>query len=156
MLYLASDHAGFEHKEQLKQYLDSKGVQFQDIGPEKFDPQDDYPDYAYPAVARMDPDEDKAILLCGSGGGMSILANKLRGVRATVAWDEESSKLSRTDDDANVLAIPSRLIDFETVKRVVDAWLGTEFSQADRHVRRLNKIRELEEKLSPGSRLYHE
>ena len=155
MLYLASDHAGFEHKEKLKKYLDTLGVQFEDMGPDTFKESDDYPDYAYPAVARMDPDEDKAILLCGSGGGMTILANKLHGIRATVAWDEESAKLARTDDDANVLAIPARLIDFETAKKIVNTWLNTPFSQADRHVRRLKKIEVLEDKFNPdGSRMY--
>ena len=147
MIYLAADHAGFEQKEEIKKFLDAEGIEYADKGPDHFDDKDDYPDFAYPAVAAMDPDKDKAFLFCGSGQGMAILANKLPGIRAAVVWNPAQAKETREDNDANVMSVPSRFEDIEDVKRSVKVFLDTPFSGEERHDRRLKKIADVEKKL---------
>ena len=146
MIYLAADHAGFEQKEEIKKYLEELGEEYTDKGPDHFDQADDYPDFAYPAVASMNPEKDRAILFCGSGQGMAILANKVQGIRAAVVWNHDQAVVSRQDDDANVMTVGSRFENTEEVKDAVKAFLNTPFSGAERHVRRLNKVRDVENK----------
>ncbi|MGZ8847361.1 MAG: ribose 5-phosphate isomerase B [Pyrinomonadaceae bacterium] len=140
---IASDHAGFEEKERLKPLLDELGIQFEDLGtgsPESVD----YPDYARKVgeeVARGNVEQ--GLLVCGSGTGMAIAANKVRGVRAAVAWNEEIARLAREHNDANVLSLAARCTPFEELEKIVRAWFAAKFD-GGRHARRVEKIREIE------------
>jgi len=146
---IAADHAGFAEKERMKQTLDEIGVEYEDMGtdsPESVD----YPDFAErlgKAVAKGDFDE--GILFCGSGTGMAIAANKIHGVRAAVAWNEEIAKLSREHNNANVLALPARFISDEDAAKIVKAWLAAPFD-GGRHARRVDKISAIEDEERPA------
>jgi ribose 5-phosphate isomerase B len=145
MIYLGADHAGFALKEQIKIWLNEWGLEFTDCGNTIFDTNDDYPDFAF-AVAKniiADP-ESKGILACRSATGMVIAANKVKGVRAVAAFDERSARHSRTNTDANVLALPGDWFSEEKAKEILKTWLDTPFSKEERHIRRLTKIEQFE------------
>lgn len=136
---LAADHAGYEEKENIKKVLDELGVAYTDMGTNSPDSVD-YPDYARKvaeAVARGQFDE--GVLVCGSGTGMAISANKVRGIRAAVAWNEETAQLARLHNDANVLAIGARTTPAGTIPDIVKAWFATDF-EGGRHATRVDKI----------------
>lgn len=140
---LAADHAGFEEKENLKKTLDEIGIVYEDMGTYSCDSVD-YPDYARKVgEAVVDGQYDRGVLLCGSGTGMAIAANKVSGVRAAVAWNEEIAKLSRQHNDANVLAIPARFISLDEMQKIVKAWFSADF-EGGRHERRVEKIQQIE------------
>lgn len=145
MIYLGSDHAGFKLKEEIKKFLKELGEKFEDLGNTEFDPSDDYPDYAYPVAKKVAQTGERGIVFCGNAQGVCILANKVKGIRAAVGADEYAAKTSRTDDDSNILCLPGRVLTSGEAKRIVKMWLGTPFSQADRHIRRLKKVQEIEE-----------
>ncbi|MCB0835653.1 MAG: ribose 5-phosphate isomerase B [Bacteroidetes bacterium] len=136
---IAADHAGFEYKEALKTYLEEKGYEVTDYGtnsPESTD----YPDYAHPlATAVADGTYPFGVSVCGSGQGMCITTNKHAGVRAALVWNEEISALARQHNNANVLCLPSRFIDLDYAKKLLDIFLNTEF-EGGRHQRRVGKI----------------
>ena len=136
---IASDHAGFEMKEKLKAHLATMGFNVQDLGAHSSAPSD-YPDYAH-AVAELVSSGvvQRAVLLCGTGIGMAIAANRHPHVRAAVVWDSEVAKLTREHNDANVLVIPARLIPEDQAEHIVDAFLSTGF-EGGRHERRVEKI----------------
>lgn len=136
---VASDHAGFELKQRLKTTLERLGVTFEDIGADSAEPVD-YPDYAH-RVARAVAEGEAALglLVCGSGQGMVMTANRHRGVRAALAHDEQSARLSREHNDANVLALGGRATDHDLAERILQIWLETPFS-GGRHQRRIDKI----------------
>lgn len=140
---IGADHAGYEEKEKIKETLSSLGVEIVDFGtdsPESVD----YPPYAE-RVARAvaDGEADRGILFCGSGQGMAIAANKVKGVRAALAWNPEIAALSRRHNDANVLSLPARFIDPLTAVETVKAFLESEF-EGGRHERRVREIEEIE------------
>lgn len=140
---LAADHAGFDEKERIKSTLDEIGVRYDDMGPYSADSVD-YPDFARKvgeAVARGD--YDQGLLFCGSGTGMAISANKVPGIRAAVAWNEETARLARQHNDANVLAIGARTSPNGTIPNIVKAWFSAEF-EGGRHATRVGKIEEIE------------
>ena len=138
-LALASDHAGFELKERLKKALDRMGVAYEDKGPDSADPVD-YPDYARKVAQAVSRGEtDRGILVCGSGQGMAMAANRYKGVRAALPFDEETARLSREHNDANVLALGGRVLDPERAERILEVWLETPFA-GGRHERRVRKI----------------
>ena len=140
---LAADHAGFEEKENLKKTLDEIGIAYEDMGTYSCDSVD-YPDYARKVgEAVVDGQYDRGVLLCGSGTGMAIAANKVPGVRAAVAWNEEIAKLSRQHNDSNVLAIPARFISQDEMQKIVKAWFSADF-ECGRHERRVEKISQIE------------
>jgi len=141
---LGADHAGFELKEQLKQHLLSAGVQVDDRGTNSNDSVD-YPDFAR-AVGEgvVAKEADFGILVCGSGIGMSIAANKVPGIRAANVTSAEAARLSREHNDANVLALGARLLDPSIATRIVDVWLATAFA-GGRHQRRVEKILQIED-----------
>jgi len=142
---LASDHRGFKLKGFLAQFLIAHGHRVNDVGTYSLD-SCDYPDYIYPAsVAVRNNEADKAILICYSGIGSAIAANKVKGVRAALVSNTKSAALSRMHNDANVLVLPAYLVTKDQAKRIVSVWLKTAF-EGGRHVRRLNKIKEIEEK----------
>lgn len=149
MIILAADHGGFNLKEEIKQYLKSKSVEFIDMGNIKLDPGDDYPDFIVPAIKELKKDikNNKLIVACRSGSGEIILANKFSGVRATVSWNSQHAKMARIDNDSNTLALPSDYVDTKQALEIVETWLETSFSNAERHVRRLQKIANIEKEL---------
>jgi ribose 5-phosphate isomerase B len=140
---LACDHGGFGLKEELKIFLKGLGVEAIDLG--AFNEESvDYPDFGALVAERVSQgDLEKGILICGTGIGMSILANKFPGVRAALANDLYSSRLSREHNDANVLVIGGRIVGRDLAKEIVKVWLDTPFS-GGRHQRRLDKIKALE------------
>lgn len=136
---IACDHAGFEYKGKLVEYLRSKGNEVKDFGtnsPESMD----YPDTVHPlAVAVENGEFEKGIVLCGSGNGVSITANKHQGIRCALCWNVEIAWLARLHNDANVCAIPARFIAYEEAEEIVARFLSTEF-EGGRHQRRVEKI----------------
>lgn len=145
---IGSDHRGFETKEQIKAILSQLGHEFVDVGTNDSNPVD-YPDPAYlAAVAVAKKEADRAILACGTGIGMSITANKIKGIRAALCHDELSAHISRHHNDANVLCISGDLIGEILLRKIVEVWLDTEFS-GGRHKRRINKITAIEDGKEP-------
>ncbi|HWT01630.1 MAG TPA: ribose 5-phosphate isomerase B [Pyrinomonadaceae bacterium] len=145
---LASDHAGYAEKERLKPLLIDLGLEVEDLGTVS-EESVDYPDYAALVAARVARGEaEQGVLVCGSGTGMAIAANKVQGVRAAVAWSEETARLARRHNDANVLALGARTTPPEEIPKIVRAWFSTAFD-GGRHGQRVDKIRQLEESQSP-------
>jgi ribose 5-phosphate isomerase B len=140
---IASDHAGFGGKEEIKRILEQMGISYEDLGPSTLDSVD-YPDFAERVAAGVaHGDAESGILVCGSGIGMQIAANKIPGVRAALAWNEETARLSRQHNDANILAVGYRTTPLETIEQIVRAFLTTSFD-GGRHQQRLDKISRLE------------
>ncbi len=136
---IASDHAGFELKERLRASLTEMGYSVQDIGTHGT-ASTDYADYAHPLAQEVaDGVADRGILLCGTGLGMSYVANRYPGVRAAVAWTPEIAALARKHNDANILVLPARFVSDEDALEILRAWLSTEF-EGGRHTRRVEKI----------------
>jgi len=136
---LASDHAGFAEKERLKPLLIDLGLQFEDLGTVS-EASVDYPDYARKVAEEVAGGRvDQGLLVCGSGTGMAITANKVPGVRAAVAWSEETARLARQHNDANVLAIGARTTPPEQIPAIVRAWFSADF-EGGRHAERVAKI----------------
>ena len=136
---LGTDHAGYAYKERVKQYLTEQGHEVKDFGTESEEPCD-YPDFIYPAALAVARGEcDRAIVMGGSGNGETIVANKVRGVRCAVCWNEDLARLSRAHNDANVISIGARFVSFEMVVRMLDVWLSTPFD-GGRHAERVHKI----------------
>jgi ribose 5-phosphate isomerase B len=140
---LGADHAGYEEKERLKPVLNELGIEFEDFGAVSTDSVD-YPDFAAKVARKVaDGEFDQGLLVCGSGTGMAIAANKVHGVRAAVAWNEETARLAREHNDANVLSLGARTTPESEIPKIVRAWFETKFA-GGRHQRRVEKIRELE------------
>lgn len=136
---IASDHAGFELKERLRATLAEMGYSVQDIGTHST-ASTDYSDYAHPLAQEVSSGQaERGILLCGTGLGMSYVANRYPGVRAAVAWTPEIAALARKHNDANVLVLPARFVSDEDAIEIMRAWLNTEF-EGGRHTRRVEKI----------------
>ena len=136
---LAADHAGFEEKEKLKNTLADLGVDFDDMGTASSDSVD-YPDYALKVARAVATGEyEQGVLVCGSGTGMAIAANKVHGVRAAVAWSPDIARLARQHNDANVLSLPARFIGDDQAKEILKAWFDADF-EGGRHERRVEKI----------------
>lgn len=144
MLYIGSDHAGFYLKEELKKYLLELGYEFEDLGNKDLDPLDDYPDFALAVGKKVAETGGKGLLICSTGLGMAIAANKVAGVRAAVCWDDFTALQSREHNDTNVLCLAGKVLDTETAKKITRVWLETEFSGEERHKRRLSKIKEID------------
>lgn len=141
---LGSDHAGFELKEHLATWLAESGHAVYDLGTHNSDPVD-YPDYAAAvASAVLDGRADRGIVVCGSGAGAAIAANKLNGIRASVAHDAYTASQMVEHDDVNVLALGSRVIGQALAENLIQSFLSAKFTREDRHVRRLDKIKALE------------
>lgn len=146
MIYLGADHRGFELKEVLKKRLIEEGLEVTDLGNDHPDPNDDYVDFATKvAHAVSEFPENRGILLCGSGVGVDIVANKIDGVRCALASDQRTAIQSREHEDANVLALPADKLESELAYEIIKAFLNTEFSGEGRHERRLEKIEVIEE-----------
>ena len=143
MIALGSDHAGFEYKEQLKKLLDEIGKPYQDFGTNSPDSVD-YPDVAHTVSTAIASGKFlRGILICGTGIGMSIVANKHNGIRAAVCESSASAKLSREHNDANILCLGARTTRWETATEIVKTFLTTPFSGGERHMNRIKKIHSL-------------
>jgi len=159
---VTTDHAGFEAIQVLKEYLQSLGHEVVDFGPQSFDAEDDYPDFIFPAAQAVAGGEcERAIIMGGSGNGEAMAANRVKGVRAALFYgpvvakvpiDAEGTmsddpyeivKLSRQHNDANVLSLSGRFLTIEEMKTAIEIWLTTDFSGAERHRRRIQKLDEV-------------
>lgn len=148
-IVIASDHRGFGAKKQIKSLLEHLGHKCSDIGADNNDPVD-YPDMAYIAAQSVSNGEfERAILVCGTGIGMSITANKIKGIRAALCHDELTARISRLHNDANILCISGDLIDEVLLRKMVEVWLATEFN-GGRHERRVKKISAIEDGDDPA------
>lgn len=144
-IYIGADHAGWELKEVLEEYLKTKGFTVVDMGNQNLVADDDYPDFGYAVAKRVVTDEGShGIVICGNAQGICIVANKVKGARAATGFNKDVAETSRTDDNANILCLPGRHMNANHAKEIVDAWLATEFSGEDRHVRRLKKVERIE------------
>jgi ribose 5-phosphate isomerase B len=145
-VYLGSDHAGFELKQLLVEHVRALGHEPFDCGPPSYDAEDDYPPYVLLAATRTAGDPDSAgIVLGGSGNGEAIAANKVRGVRCALAFSEDTARLAREHNDANVLSLGARMYDEGTAQRFVEIFLSTRFTGEARHVRRISMLTDYEE-----------
>ena len=144
-IYIGSDHRGWELKGKLEDYLKEEGYRVIDMGNQNLVEGDDYPDFGYAVAKRVVHDEGShGIVICGSGAGICIVANKVKGARAAAGFNEEEARLARSDDDSNILCLPGNFMSVNDAKKVVNAWLETDFSGAERHVRRLKKVEDIE------------
>ena len=145
MIYISSDHRGFELKNYLVSELTSNDIEIIDLGPEEHNPDDDYPKFARAVAEKISENPgDLGILICANGVGISIAANKFRGIRAGLSWTPDHARSSRNDDGTNILALPADYISQEEALEIVQVWLSTNFSGEDRHLRRLMQISALE------------
>jgi ribose 5-phosphate isomerase B len=147
-IYIGADHQGHSLKAKLVEYLQRAGYSVTDVGDEKFDPDDDFPQFAARAVMSMQNSEEedpRGVLVCGSGQGMCIAANRFPGIYATLVYSQESAREARNDDNSNVLCLPAHLFDNEEEKArvIVETWLNASFSGAARHKRRLKQLDDL-------------
>ena len=142
---IGADHGGFEMKQKLVELLATRGHEVVDFGDRVYDEKDDYPDFAIPlARAVANADVERGILICGSGVGASVAANKVKGVRAAVCHDDFTSRQGVEDDNMNVLCLGGRTTGFAVAWNLVSSFLEAKFSEAERHRRRLAKVAQLE------------
>lgn len=132
-------------KEKIKDWLLDWGLEYEDMGATELDPQDDYPDYARKVAEKVvSGDGHRGILICGSGIGVAVAANKVVGARAGTATNYEQVKAAVNDEDLNILALPGDFLNEKEAGEIIKSFLDAQFSQAERHIRRLNKIEQLE------------
>ena len=145
MIYLGSDHGGFELKEHIKQFLKNLEYEFKDLGNLKYDKGDDYPEYAFKVAEKAsETPKNRGVLFCRSAAGMVIAANKVKGARAVTVFYDKSAVHSRQHNDANIIALSGDWMDNKKAEKILKAWLETEFSKEKRHVKRLKRISEYE------------
>ena len=145
-IFIGADHNGFELKANLADYLKRGGYEVVDAGDKEKHPDDDFPQFAAKVVHGMATDpsfEVRGILICGSGQGMCMAANRFKGIRAVLGYDQESARSSRNDEDSNILCLPSRSVDFEQAIGIMHTWLITAFAEAPRYKRRIAQMDEL-------------
>jgi ribose 5-phosphate isomerase B len=144
-LHIGSDHAGLELKNELLAHLVNNGHDVTDHGPYEYDALDDYPDFCIPAAQAVSKDPASlGVVIGGSGNGEQISANKVKGIRAVLAWSIETAKLGKEHNNANVVSIGGRMHSIEECKEIIDAFIATPFSNDERHIRRIDKIAKFE------------
>lgn len=147
-LFVGADHNGFELKRKLIEALRRGGHDVVDQGDTKLNPDDDFPVFAAQVVHAMrasDDDDPRGILICGSGQGMCIAANRFKGIRASLIWEVDEAHAARNDDDSNVLCLPARSVTHEEAIKIAEAWLATPFAGAARYKRRIKELDQLGE-----------
>jgi len=145
-LYLGADHNGFDYKTELTERLKADGHDVVDCGDLSRDQNDDFPQFASKVVMALLGDKDdtaRGILVCGSGQGMAMAANRFKGIRASLCWNQDEARSARNDDDSNVLCLSAKYVDIESTVSIVNAWLNTPFAAAPRFVRRLKELDQL-------------
>lgn len=136
---IGGDHAGFSYKQKVVIYLEGKGVEVKDFGPYS-DASVDYPDFVHPVASGVEKGEyDLGILICGSGNGVAMTANKHQKIRASLCWNTDLAQLARQHNNANIICIPERFVAYETAEEMVEQFIYTEF-EGGRHQNRVNKI----------------
>ena len=150
VIYIGADHRGFELKEYLKNFLKNKGFEVVDVGNDHLDENDDYPDFAEKVAVKVNQDYENArgVLICGSSVGVDVVANKFMKVRSALVANPDQAFDSRNDDDANVLALAANYLALEDAQKILTVWLSTPFSGDPHHLRRIQKIVQLEFKIS--------
>lgn len=147
-LFMGADHNGFELKHKLAEALKRSGHKVEDEGDLEHNPDDDFPEFAARVVHAMrasDDDSPRGILICGSGQGMCIAANRFKGIRASLIWEVDEAHAARNDDDSNVLCLPARSITADEAIKITEAWLATPFAGAARYKRRIKELDQLGE-----------
>lgn len=145
-IYLGADHNGFEFKKQIALFLQHAGYDVVDEGDAAFSGEDDFPQFAGKVAASLLGDNDKdsrGLLICGSGQGMCMAANRFKGIRASLCWNLEEARSARNDDDSNVLCLSSKYLSLEDTKSIVMTWLNTPFAGAPRFMRRISQLDQL-------------
>ena len=145
-IFLGADHRGFELKEKIKKWLSEWKFEYEDMGAFEYNKDDDYPDFAQKVAENVasNPEQNRGVLVCGSGVGVAIAANKIKGIRAGTAINAKQIKDSVSDEDTNVLAISADYVSEKDAMEIVKSFLNTKFSGEERHVRRINKINKIE------------
>jgi ribose 5-phosphate isomerase B len=144
-IYLASDHGGFKLKKKIALFLAKKKFDVTDMGPFKLDMNDDYPDFVIPLAKQVVKSRGSlGVVFCRNGQGVCIATNKVKGIRSVTGFSVKEAKTTRKDDNANVLCIPSDYLTEVKAKKIILTWLGTSFSNATRHKRRLAKVKKIE------------
>jgi len=142
MIYLGTDHRGYNLKEELKKFLEQEKIKFQDLGNLEYDEKDDYPDFAKKVAEKVSSNskKDKGILICGTGIGMSIVANKFKEVRAGLCLSGYMAKRAVEEDDINILCLAADITDTGTSEKIIKEWLKAKFKNEERYKRRIKKI----------------
>ena len=149
-IFIGADHRGFELKEFLKERLKESNIDFEDCGNLIYDSQDDYSDFAFKVGEKVIKDKDNlGILICGSGAGVCFAVNKIKGIRASVIYEEKMAKMAKADDDLNVLCLASDFIQKEKAWQIVKVFLETSFKNEEKYLRRIKKISDYENKNYP-------
>lgn len=147
-VFIGSDHAGFKYKQEIKKYLTTLNVAYEDMGNRRLDRQDDYPDFAKKVAQKVAKTKgSRGILICDTGVGACIVANKFPDIRATNVYDLEMARKSREHNNSNVLCLGQDYLTLMSTKKIVKKWLETKFSIASRHHRRVNKIKQIEKRI---------
>lgn len=145
-IYIGADHRGFESKSRIKSFLEQLGYTFQDVGDDRLEPDDDYPQFAgrcATAVLASDDPNARGILICGSGQGMCMAANRFKGIRAALGHDKEAARSARADDDSNVLCLPNEVVERGDWENIIITWFDTPFAAAPRYLRRIKELDDL-------------
>ena len=146
-IFIGADHAGFKLKGEIKKFLDAAGYKYHDLGVFSDQNPSDYPGIAFKLASEVAQENGKGILVCGTGTGEAIVANKVKGIRAANCFDEYTAKMSREHNDSNVLCMGARTLSGESAKKILEAWLNTPFSSDERHARRIAQIGDIEKKV---------
>ena len=146
-IFLGADHAGFKLKEEIKKFLDSSGYKYEDLGTFTDEKSCDYPKTALKLAQNVVKNNSRGILMCGTGTGEAIVANKVKGIRAANCFNEFTAKMSREHNNSNVLCMGARVIGINMAKKVTKAWLETDFSKEERHIKRVKQIENIEKNL---------
>jgi ribose 5-phosphate isomerase B len=144
-IYIGSDHNGYKYKQQIIDYLRTAKYEVINVGDKVLDPNDDFPKFASQVVDKLlsGGSEDKAILICGSGQGMCMAANRFKGIRASLCWNVSEAFDSRNDDDSNVLCLSAHQLTYEQIKPIISSYLSTQFAGAPRYIRRIKQLDQL-------------
>ena len=141
IIFIGSDHAGYLLKEKIKDFLSKEQYEVEDLGPFDLEPEDDFPDYSKEVGHKiLETLDSKGILICGSGQGMAISANKFGGIRAALCWNQRSAKQTRKHLDSNILCLGADFISEKKAFKIVDIWLKTPFLNKEKYIRRIEKI----------------
>ncbi len=146
MIYIAADHRGFRLKEEIKKWLEAELYEFRDLGAFEYNRDDDYPDFAIKIGETITQENARGILICGSGAGASIAANKVKGIRAGLCTSVKQAASARSDDNINLLCLSADWVSLDDNQKITDTFLKTLFSSEERHIRRINQIKVYETK----------
>ena len=147
-IFLSADHGGYKLKEEIKKWLTDWKFEYEDMGAFEFNPEDDYPDYAWPAAVKVGSTPNSfGILICRSGQGECMVANKAKGARAAVAWNEKTAHAARNDDDINILCLAADYTSLDLARKIIQTFLQTPFGKEERYIRRVNKVKKIDTNL---------